>query len=439
MQEIQDRPKTLRKVLAATCLSIGALLAQPRHAAAIQPLEAFLAAAEGHNWDVRAAAATQQQRVYEAHAQTGKLLPSLGLAGGYTRNQYAVKFPIGDRLLSLSPHNQFDATATLTVPILDVANWARSSAAWSQASMARAQYRVANVSVAKAVAQRYYALRGQEGVLDSARRSLDLSKHTRTRVQERFAVGAASSLDQAQAQSDEALAEQNVAAAELQVLLARRALATLSGLEAQEAGTLPEASLHEEAPLEHWLQRSDGTLPKVAVARAAEQAAAAGKRAARFGYMPTVNLTGSERISNATALNGGHMGIWTVKANLAWQLDAQLTPLQHAQRYAAEAAQASLAQASRDAEDVIYADYAQIVANCAKSRAARAQVAATQLAATLADEKMEAGVITQLDVTQARRDAFSAEVNRIQADADLLYYRTLLRLDAGIAAFAEEK
>lgn len=32
---------------------------------------------------------------------------------------------------------------------------------------------------------------------------------------------------------------------------------------------------------------------------------------------------------------------------------------------------------------------------------------------------------------QAERDAFSAEVSRIQADADLSYVRAGLRLDAG--------
>jgi outer membrane protein TolC len=41
------------------------------------------------------------------------------------------------------------------------------------------------------------------------------------------------------------------------------------------------------------------------------------------------------------------------------------------------------------------------------------------------------GTITQLDLLQAQRDAFNAEVSRIQADADLVNARVQLRLSAG--------
>jgi len=49
----------------------------------------------------------------------------------------------------------------------------------------------------------------------------------------------------------------------------------------------------------------------------------------------------------------------------------------------------------------------------------------------LAMARYQAGALTQLDVTQAQRDAFQAQASRIQADADLLYSRVLLRLTAG--------
>jgi len=42
-----------------------------------------------------------------------------------------------------------------------------------------------------------------------------------------------------------------------------------------------------------------------------------------------------------------------------------------------------------------------------------------------------AGTITQLDLLQAQRDAFNAEVSRIQADADLINARVQLRLSSG--------
>ena len=43
----------------------------------------------------------------------------------------------------------------------------------------------------------------------------------------------------------------------------------------------------------------------------------------------------------------------------------------------------------------------------------------------------QAGAATQLDVQQADRDAFSVEVARIQAQADLAYARASVRLGSG--------
>ncbi len=43
-----------------------------------------------------------------------------------------------------------------------------------------------------------------------------------------------------------------------------------------------------------------------------------------------------------------------------------------------------------------------------------------------------AGVATQLEVTEAQRDAFLATASSIQADADLAFARAALRLAAGI-------
>ena len=65
-----------------------------------------------------------------------------------------------------------------------------------------------------------------------------------------------------------------------------------------------------------------------------------------------------------------------------------------------------------------------------KARSARAQVQAETAAAQLARDRFGGGLATQLDVLQAEQDLFKAEVARIQADADLVYARAALRLDA---------
>ena len=85
----------------------------------------------------------------------------------------------------------------------------------------------------------------------------------------------------------------------------------------------------------------------------------------------------------------------------------------------------------------MFRDWQQIRADIESAQSSRAQVTAATLAASLADDRYQSGVATQLDVLQARQDAFDADVARIQADADLAYARVALRLDA--AQFAQEK
>ena len=60
-------------------------------------------------------------------------------------------------------------------------------------------------------------------------------------------------------------------------------------------------------------------------------------------------------------------------------------------------------------------------------------------AATQARDRYRAGTITQLDLLQAQRDAFNAEVSRIQADADLVNARAQLRLASGNSLLTETK
>jgi outer membrane protein TolC len=71
------------------------------------------------------------------------------------------------------------------------------------------------------------------------------------------------------------------------------------------------------------------------------------------------------------------------------------------------------------------------------SHSTRIQAQVSVHAADLAQDRYRAGVATQLDLLQAQRDAFAAEVSRIQADADLINARAQLRIAAGRSLLAE--
>jgi outer membrane protein TolC len=66
-----------------------------------------------------------------------------------------------------------------------------------------------------------------------------------------------------------------------------------------------------------------------------------------------------------------------------------------------------------------------------KARSARAGLDASKLAVSIAKQRYEAGTATFLDVVTAERDAFQAEVTRIQVDADLAFARADLRIAGG--------
>ena len=84
------------------------------------------------------------------------------------------------------------------------------------------------------------------------------------------------------------------------------------------------------------------------------------------------------------------------------------------------------------AADQLHSDWQRVRAAITKVRASRAQVESARRAQGLAKERNAAGVATQLDVIQADRDLFSAEMNDISARLDLATARASLRLSAGL-------
>jgi outer membrane protein TolC len=225
-------------------------------------------------------------------------------------------------------------------------------------------------------------------------------------------------------------ARQSIADAELADDLARRALRTLSGVTPAGAAAPVADDLHDERALEAWESAPDESLPPVATAleqrRSAEQTALA----AKLALLPTIVGVFLERITNATGFVQTN-AFYTVSATAAWRLDLTSIAVMRSQAIAAETAGVRAQRARLVAHDQIHEAWQRVRAGIVKSRAARAEARAAVAAAERAGERYGLGAGTQLEVVQAQRDAFSAEVARIQADADLVYARALLRLDAG--------
>ncbi len=418
--------------LTGALLALAVCTAPARTAFALQPVTEFLEHARTWNPQNRAAHATAVQRNEEISVSTGNLLPNLSAQGSYTRNE----FPLTFGGIVIQPLNQLDANVTLTVPLINIANWDRRAAARATFVGARADEENAQLTVEKSVLRDYYTLLGNEAVLLSATKNLEIAQHNLGLARDRKESGTGSELDVQRAVADQARAEQSMTAAQLAVTNTRRDLYSLSGLDAEPAAAFPEDDLHEEPSLESWMGKTN-TVPSVRSAVANRERAEEGVRAANTGWLPTVNASAEEKFTNATAFAGGHAAVYLLQLVATWKIDATIRPLIRAQDAAATAARAGEDQARQAAEDAVFRDWQQIRADIESARSSRAQVAATTLAASLAEDRYQSGVATQLDVLQARQDAFAADVARIQADADLAYARVALRLDA--AQFGTEK
>ena len=411
----------------------AAVLSLAVPARAIQPLSAFIQASNEANTDLQITRSTSEQRDAEADRSSNALLPSFTAQGTYTRNQYEVAFPAslfgGTGTIVILPQNQWDGSLTLNVPIIDVAAWERRKAAHAANDGAKADIEATRADVARRVTRAYFQLIANEALLVAAQKALEVSQANVTVVSDRRGGGTATELDVQRATADVSRAEQDLSSASFAVVTSRRTLETLSGVSPEPVTQFPIDDLREEAPIEHWMADTS-RLPAVQSAEQAQRSAAASSDAASAAWLPTVSASAQERFTNAPSLTL-HKSYYTLQATATWKLDATIPAAVRAQRAQAMTSAVRSRAAKRSAEDAIFQDYYQVRTSIDKARFARAQVQAETAAAQLARDRFGGGLATQLDVLQAEQDLFKAEVARIQADADLVYARAALRLDAG--------
>jgi len=213
----------------------------------------------------------------------------------------------------------------------------------------------------------------------------------------------------------------------------RRSLGTLSGLAPEgdpvnDAPALPLDDLREEPPLPAWVGSVE-QLPSVRAAAADEHAAKHTAASSQAALYPTVTGQFTERATNAFGF--GQSPYYTAELLATWKVDFSNFESSRAQRAAAEAAAVRHDRARATAADTLFNDWHSVRTQIAKSRAARTSLEASRLALAMARDKYGSGKATLLDVVQAERDAFTAEVTDIQAEADLASARAALKLSAG--------
>ncbi|RJS21239.1 TolC family protein [Corallococcus sp. H22C18031201] len=410
---------------------------------ALQPLESFVRAAHEGSPDNLEARASLAQQQAQADAVLGGALPGLSARGTYTRNQHATELdlkldPNAPPVHAvITPLNQLDGTLTLNVPLVDLARFQRIGAARTGATAAEHQTRATHLQVEANVTQGYYQLVANGALVDASRRALDVSRESLRLTEARFGAGTAAALDVDRAQAEVERQVQQLASAELGLTLSARTLQSLTGLTPELenlASAAVQDDLHTEPSLETFVPQ-DAQLPLLAASLSLTEAAEKQARAQRLTLLPTLSGSVTERFTNAAGFSG-HSAQYQALLNLNWALDYTTFANIRVQDAAASVAKAREERTRRATHDAIHRAWSQVNANIAKSRSARAQVQASNHASELALDRYQVGATTQLDLLQAQRDAFSAEVSRIQADAELANARLQLRLAAGQDPFS---
>jgi outer membrane protein TolC len=425
--------QTSRLALTSVWLLLLVLAVAPR-AQALQPLSEFLAGARRASVDDRQAALIAVQAEASAQVGLGQALPSVSVRGVYTNNQYNVVLPAGILpgfpALTLIPGNEGDAFFELDVPIVNLASWTAIQAQRALARSARHGQRATLLQVQQEVVSYYHQLIGAEGLRRSAQRTLEVSLANLELIRDRRQEGITTELDVNRAAAEAESARSNIADAELASQVSRRALTTLTGVVPAGEIQAVEDDLHEEEPLEAWEATAEDRLPSLQAAIEQTWAAALGKRASTYALLPTLAGSINEHLTNATSFVG-QPAYYTAMLSLSWRLDYSTLENRKVQAEAEEIARLGEERVRLAARDQIFNAWQRVHADITKSRASRAQVKAAELAAQYARERYLEGAGTQLEVVQAQRDAFAADVARLQADADLAYSRAVLRLAAG--------
>jgi outer membrane protein len=283
--------------------------------------------------------------------------------------------------------------------------------------------------VRKQVVGSYFGYAAALALRESAKKSLGVAEAQLKLMEIRERAGAVTELELLRAKAEVARNKQMVVDATSLVATTRRTLRTLSGIDPPEQVDLPQPDLKPEAAFDE-LEQHVGELASVRAADRDVDAAGKLSTAAKLALVPVVSAQFTERISNATGFSG-QAAFYNTGITASWRLDAPtvigIDGQAHVERTAALAAE----RARLVARDQIHSDWQRFNGALQKIESAEAQVQAASRAAQVARDRYAAGAATQVDVIQAERDVFSAELGQIQARTELATARLSLRISAG--------
>ncbi len=426
------------KTLALMVMMASAVaVAQPK------TLKDFLASADDQNVDRRISLEQRQRAEAEFRAAWTGLLPTLSASATWTHNQFeaVANFPnpatgVVTKLI-IAPQDQFDGVLRVDVPLFDTTRWFRALATDTAQQSAAEREQLTRDLVKRQVVGAYYGYAAALAVRESAKKSVGVAETQLKFIDVRVGAGAATELEQLRARAELARNRQVVADVESLVATSRRTLQTVSFLEPPSEVGLPVDDLHSE-PAPATFEAHVPELPTVKAADLDAEAAAKLATASRLALVPIVAGQFTQRFTNATGFQN-QSAVYNAGIGLQWRLDVPTFQNMSVQASAEATAKLGAERTRLQARDAIFQDWNRLEAARQKADLVVAQVTAAQRASQVAKDRYAVGAATQVDVIQAERDVFSAEVAQIQARTELATARASLRLSAGLPLFGDER
>lgn len=392
-------------------------------------LERLIEGALVRNADLAVAAA----RLREARAQLdearGAALPSLDLQATNARARASAQS------LGLPAPRTGSSHEVSLVGRYDVDLWGRLAATTDAAQSRLAAQAWARASVewglSAQLAEAHFTLRGVQRQLEIAQAVRASRARTAAMRGNEHRAGAASEFELRRADAELAAAESTIASLQRQRLALEAALALLSGEPIERLGAAPDARvpLDPAQAFEVRLPQGDASQlllrrPDLRQAQAQLEASHADITAARAAKLPRLSLSGdvgSDVREIGQILNGPGFA-WSLAASVVQSVfDGGRSTARVAQSEArSDAALAQYRRSVAAAFSELREAYAALdVANDALT-AQRRRVAALERAHRLARLGTDAGALAQLDLLDAERNLFQAQLAEVDAYRDRL-------------------
>ena len=414
-------------------LSLAAALAGTAQA---QSLAQLYEAAKGHDAAFKAAQSQYQANLAKAEQAKALLRPTAGLGATVSESDF------DNRINAAGDARYGTRTATLSAsqPLYRPANWMGYQQGMKQVGLAQAQLKAAEQELIVRVSQAYFEVL-------TAQESLAFVKAQKTAVSEQlaaakrnFEVGTSTITDTREAQARFDLVTAQEIAAENDLRVKKLALDQSVGLQnAQPVALKSGANLSPTVigDAETWVQQATAQSPSIEQARIGLEVAQLETEKAKAGHMPTLDLTASyggtrfrgdaspSRVNNNTGTIGLSFNLPLYAGHATQNRIQETVSLEEKARNDLDAAQRSVAQATRTAFFGVQSGLGQVKALEAAEASSQSALDANKLG-------YQVGVRINIDVLNSQSQLFQTKRDLAKARYDVLLGQLKLRQAAGV-------